>query len=72
MDVSSLLSPDECPLALREWFEQTYPQGKRTVGRKRTVAGFRWDGVSAEIVLILAPKGKTTRRIPSGVWEKMD
>jgi hypothetical protein len=77
MDLSSYLRPEECPRELSRWARQFVG---RTQGRgdnpnskpgKRRVAGWRWDGHSDEIVLVLAPDGYKHRTIPDSIWRRM-
>ena len=65
IDTSEMLPPWECPTRLRNFGNSLV--GTK-VGKKR-VAGWRWDGISNEIVLILAPKGYSLRAVPDGFLE---
>lgn len=74
MDLSQHLHPDECPRPLRRWARQFVGRRSGAGGAKsetRRVAGWRWDGHSNEIVLVLAPKGTAMKRIPVSVWEQI-
>jgi hypothetical protein len=64
----------DAPEALREWANGLVEQDRRRQSRrptKRVIAGWEWDGVSADIKLLMAPSGKAHREIPDDVWAAM-
>lgn len=69
-----MLEPHECPAALQRWANSQLlrrvgdPASRRGV---RRYAGWRWDGVSDEVVFLLSPKGHRMEPIPAGVQRRM-
>jgi hypothetical protein len=71
MDLSQHLRPDECPRELRRWARQFVGRNQGRGDSARRVAGWRWDGFTDEIVLVLAPDGYHIRAIPDSVWRRI-
>lgn len=67
--VTDHLYPAECPDALRRWADASVVGRRLRNGRER-IAGWRWDGISDEIVALVAPKGERYIEIPRGVFER--
>jgi hypothetical protein len=68
LDVSKMLYPEECPKALQRWANSLLWQRVGDGEKPKRVAGWRWDGVSDEIVLVLAPGGTKMQRIAHNAW----
>lgn len=71
MDLSQHLRPEECPRELRRWARQFVGRLQGRGAKQARVAGWRWDGHSDEIVLVLSPKGYRHRAIPESVWRRI-
>lgn len=71
LDVSHMLYPEECPPALQCWGNSLLRQRVGNAEKPKRVAGWRWDGVSQEIILILAPGGTKLQTIGPNTWAAM-
>ena len=66
IDSTQYLSSHDCPDPLRRWADKNVRGSSYRSGRE-LAAGWVWDGVSDEIVVLTAPKGHRYEPIPDHV-----
>jgi hypothetical protein len=70
VDASQLLAPRDCPAVLRSWADTLVGAPIGESGSKRgvrVIAGWRWDGLSDDVIVLIAPCGEGTRAMPEHV-----